>query len=190
MPLKSPSIGFQRVVLIGFRGSGKTTIGKELSRLLGWNYLSTDEWIEAHARCSIADFVKREGWPRFRRIEREAVRKLADECAAIIDCGGGVVEDASNMATLAKNALVVWVDAALEDIYQRLRQDRNRPLLSAKDLRTDIAENYRRREPLYRCHARVYVNTSENSSQECCGRILEELRRAEAQEQQRAASNS
>lgn len=184
MFLQSPPILFQRVVLIGFRGSGKTTIGRELARLLGWNYLSTDEWIEKQARCSIADFVKREGWPRFRRLEREAVQKLAGECQAIIDCGGGVVEEASNMATLEKNALVVWVDAALEDLYHRLRQNRNRPLLSAKDLRTDVAENYRRREPLYRRHARLYVNTSENPLPECCRRIVEELHRAEVQERE------
>lgn len=181
IPLKNQPTIFQRLVLVGFRGSGKTTLGKELARLLNWNYLSTDEWIEARAGCSIADFVKREGWPPLRRIEGEAVRKLSDVCEAVIDCGGGVVEDSSNMETLVKNALVVWVDAAFEDIYNRLRRERNRPLLNAKDLRTDVAENYRRREPLYRRHAQVYVNTSENPLEECCRRILEELRSAGVQ---------
>lgn len=189
-PLKSPPAIFQRLVLIGFRGSGKTTLGKELARLLGWNYLSTDEWIEARTGCSIADFVKREGWPRFRLIEREVIRETAETRQAVIDCGGGVVEDSSNMETLAKNALVAWVDAPLEDIYHRLRGERNRPLLSAKDLRADVAENYRRREPLYHRHAQVYVNTSENPVEECCRLILEELRRASVQAGQVAGAGA
>lgn len=171
-------ITIERLVLIGFRGSGKTTLARQLARLLNWNYLSTDDGIAARAGCSIADFVKKEGWPPFRLIEKEVIRETAEARQAVIDCGGGVVEDPSNMEILAKNALVVWVDAPVEDIYRRLREERNRPLLSAKDLRSDLAENYRRREPLYRRCARLYVNTAETPAEECCRRILEELRAA------------
>lgn len=169
------SLSNNRIVLIGFRGSGKTTIAKEISRQLGWKYISTDDLIEEGIQTTISDFVNREGWPSFRQRETAVIKKLQVVSEAVIDCGGGVVEDPQNMAYLEKNALIVWVDAALSDIVMRLQNDSNRPLLNQPDLVQDIEYNYRRREPLYRRYSHLYVNTSEENLIVICRKIRGKL---------------
>jgi shikimate kinase len=163
------------VVLIGFRGSGKTTIGKEISRMLQWEYVSTDALIEAEAGCSINEFVEKEGWQAFRRLETKVIEGLREKKNAVIDCGGGVVENSQNMALLTPNSLVVWVNAELAEIHRRLLKDADRPLLNQNDLRKDIEFNYRRREPFYRRHSRLYVNTSEDDLSVICRKITGKL---------------
>lgn len=173
--MEIPLSQLSRVVLIGFRGSGKTTVAKELSRQLGWEYISTDDLIEKRIQTTITDFVNREGWPSFRHQETAVIKKLQTVSEAVIDCGGGVVEDPRNMAYLEKNALVTWVDAALSDIILRLQNDNNRPLLNQPDLVQDIEYNYRRREPLYRRYSHLYANTSGEELAVICRRITEKL---------------
>lgn len=162
-------------MLIGFRGSGKTTVAKELAQKLGWKYISTDDLIEDRIQSTISDFVSKEGWPSFRFRETAVIKELQAVSEAVIDCGGGVVEDSQNMACLEKNALIVWVDATLNDILMRLQNDSNRPLLNQPDLVQDIEYNYRRREPLYRRYGHLYVNTSGEDLAVICRKITGEL---------------
>ena len=138
-------LGRERIVLIGFRGSGKSTLGRALAQRLGWDYLSTDKQIEANSGMTIPEIVAREGWPAFRRRERQIISGLRERIGAVIDCGGGVIEDAHNLAVLAPGSLVVWVDATPEVILQRLRAAGDRPLLNQESMEKDITENYRRR---------------------------------------------
>jgi shikimate kinase len=170
-----PSFQTTRIILIGFRGSGKTTIGKGISRLLNWVYISTDELIESEAGCSIIEFVEKEGWQTFRRLEAKVIEGLREKKNAVIDCGGGVVENSQNIEILTPGSLVVWVDAKMEDIHTRLNRDANRPLLNQKDLRKDIEFNYRRRQPLYRRYSHHYANTSEDNPGIICRKIIREL---------------
>ncbi|MEJ2635392.1 MAG: shikimate kinase, partial [Calditrichia bacterium] len=86
-----------QVILIGFRGTGKTAIGKRLAERLGLKYISTDEMIEQRTGMIIRDFVEQNGWDKFRDIERTAIEEVTDVLGAVIDCGGGVIEDAQNM---------------------------------------------------------------------------------------------
>ena len=164
-----------RIVLIGFRGVGKTTIAKQLSKALNWQRVSTDEMIEARIKMKIADFVKKEGWPSFRQIETEEAKKAAAIDNVIIDCGGGLVEDSQNMKILSRKSLTVWVDANLEDIYQRLKQNDDRPLLNQADLLEDIETNYRRREKLYRRYSSFYVNTSQEGLDSIYQKVLDQV---------------
>jgi shikimate kinase len=199
------------LVLIGFRGAGKSTLAQALSPALGkavtgasiaCSIISTDRQIEGRIGKPIAAFVAEYGWEEFRRVEREVIHdvmsspaqaassladRLADQLPAlsnshqllvlptIVDCGGGVVEDAATMQLLRQNALVVWVDAAVEDLIARLSTADNahRPLLNAGDMRSDIVENYARRKPLYARAAQLYVNTSASTSEEICRVICE-----------------
>lgn len=172
---ETPLPPITRVVLIGFRGSGKTTIGKEISRMLNWVYISTDELIEAETGCSISEFVEKEGWPAFRRLETKIIKALGVKTNVVIDSGGGMVENPENMDVLAPDSLVVWVDAGIEDIFVRLQSESNRPLLNQANLRQDIEYNYRRREPLYRFYSRLYVNTSESVLADICRKISGKL---------------
>lgn len=164
----------KNLVLIGFRGTGKSTLSQELSVRLRRKRISTDEVATERAGMSISDFVSQHGWAEFRRIETECIAALRGSENLIIDSGGGVVENPENMSFLGENSLIVWVHASLEDVLKRLMgnvHDAQRPLLSQGDFRTDITENYTRREPMYKRYAAFTVNTSTHTIEECCAAI-------------------
>ncbi len=166
----------QRVVLIGYRGSGKSTIAALLAEMLHLPMIQTDALIEASVGQSISDFVAANGWASFRKIESDIIAGLPSQQAVIVDCGGGVIESAENMQHLSKNAFVVWVDCAPDVILQRLTTAGNRPLLSESDPQTDILKNYRRRQPLYRQYAHLRVDTTHSTPFDIANSILEALR--------------
>ncbi len=153
-------IQLERIVLIGFRGAGKSRMARQLEARLGWRSLSTDELIESRINQSIRDFVAARGWSAFRKVESEVVTQVCRLKNVIIDTGGGVVERKMNMKKLLPNALVVWVDAPEAELIERLSKSNDRPLLSETDWKADVLQNYRRRAPLYRKYAHLYVNTA------------------------------
>lgn len=163
------------IILIGFRGTGKSTISALLAEKLGWKRLSTDELAAERCGMSIRDVVEQRGWAEFRRIEAECIREVVQEQKVVIDCGGGVVENEENMQLLAEHGVIVWIHAALEDVLARLtanEHDAQRPTLTAGASQTqDIIQNYQRRLPLYERYAALRVNTSEASSEECARAI-------------------
>ena len=164
----------KNLVLIGFRGTGKSTLSQELSVRLRRKRISTDEVATESAGMSISDFVSQHGWAEFRRIEAECIAALHGSENLIIDSGGGVVENPENMSYLGENSVIVWVHASLEDVLKRLMgnvHDAQRPLLSQGDFRTDITENYTRRVPMYKRYAAFTVNTSTHTIEECCAAI-------------------
>ncbi len=173
--MRSNQISIQKIVLIGFRGAGKTTLAHLLARELQWEYFSTDRAIEQSVNLSIPEIVARHGWDFFRQKEAEIIQQVASRKRIVIDCGGGVVENSRNMERLRPGALVVWVDAPLAELKQRLRQAGNRPLLNQPDFDRDVEENYRRRLPLYRNYANLRINTSEESPEGAISRILSRL---------------
>ncbi len=169
----------QRLVLIGFRGAGKTTLGTELASRLGLEYCSTDKLIEHRIGTSIAEFVTEHGWTEFRRIEHGVIQNLP-QTPVVIDCGGGVVESEANMQLLANNSVIVWIDTDVEDIVQRLSTADNahRPLLSTNsggDMRTDTLANYERRKPMYERWSQMRVNTSQQTLEHIIHTIAERL---------------
>lgn len=165
---------YERLVMIGFRCTGKSTLSKMLSAKLGLPVYSTDQLIEQISGMPIADFVHENGWERFREVESEAISKAVGHRNAIIDCGGGVIENEANMRQLCQDAFVIWVDASKEDIFSRMQQDNSRPLLSGNDLREDIQTNYDRREPLYRSYGMLRVDTSELEPEACANVVAAE----------------
>jgi len=164
-----------RVVLIGFRGAGKTTVARALAQRLRWTYVSTDARIEEIINRPIARYVKEKGWPAFRAVERDVLQEVAGKNQVVLDCGGGVVEDPGNMNRLLPHALIVWVDARLEDIIQRLESSGDRPLLTHPDLSRDVQINYHRRRPLYARYSHLRVDTSAQSVETAVEQILAHL---------------
>jgi len=168
---------YDRIVLIGFRGAGKSTLGILLSQRLGWDYISTDSQLEQQHHKTIAELVQESGWKKFREAEREIIKSLRNTIEAVIDCGGGIIEDPWNMKLLESHSLIIWVDADLNDLMERIQNDRiERPLLTQKDMLADIRENYQRRRPLYDKYADFSVNSSHNSPEQLYQLIQKKLR--------------
>lgn len=167
----------RRIVLIGFRGTGKSTLALHLAEQCALPRYSTDECIARDVGSTIREIVERNGWSAFREKESQIIKNLPIS-GVIIDCGGGVVEFPANKEYLRKNSLVVWVDASEQDIVQRLKADdlqksHQRPLLSASSLHDDIVANYRRRKPLYEEWSHVAVNTSKLAVNKCVEQIVQ-----------------
>lgn len=172
---KAEKYQIRRLVLIGYRGAGKTTVGKQLSEILGWKYISTDEMIIRKSGASIVSFVEKYGWKEFRNLEHEVIRQLEGETTCVIDCGGGVVEDGENMAMLGQQTLVVWIDAPLEIIKSRLSGDADRPPLSEADLISDLETHYQKRLELYQTYSDLRLDSSDRSVEEICREIISRL---------------
>jgi shikimate kinase len=171
------SENFKRIVLIGFRGVGKTTVGKKLSEMTNWKYISTDDLIKEATGQPISYLVETKGWKNFRKIENDVIQALRNETEVIIDCGGGVVENSDNVNLLLSNSLIVWIDAEISDIKERISQDDDRPLLSHYHLEDDILNNYKRRFPLYQFYAHICLNSSKDSVEELCQKIISYMKK-------------
>jgi shikimate kinase len=137
------------IVLVGFMGTGKTQVGKLLARKMEMKYISTDELIEDKERRSINEIFKRSGEPYFRRMEKEAVKKVAQLNRFIIDAGGGVVLDEENIECLKRNAKIICLTAAPEVILERTKRYHHRPLLNVEDPRAKVEELLAARAHLY-----------------------------------------
>lgn len=167
---------YKRIVIIGFRATGKSTIGKMLAEQLDWTYISTDKLVEDRANKSIADIVKDSGWEKFRDMEHKVILSASELTETVIDCGGGVVEDHSNMNYLKSESLIIWIDAKINDILNRISEDRHvRPLLTQDDMESDIKINYKDRQPLYEKYGDFCFSSSESSPEEICRLIQKQL---------------
>jgi len=164
-----------RIALVGYRGSGKSTIGKILAEKTGWELVCLDELIEKRAGKSIPEIVEQEGWERFRQLEREILKEVIKKDPAIFDLGGGVVEREENRKLIKENCFVVWLKASPEVLAERIKHSQNRPSLTGKDFLEEISEVLARREPLYQELAHLELNTEQKPPQELAEKILENL---------------
>ena len=118
------------IVMLGYRGTGKSVIGKILSKELRRKLYKIDDLVVQTAGKSIPEIVKQDGWPGFRKLESDIVSRIAGEAHdSIIDCGGGVVLDNQNMGLLKTVGKCVLLTASLSAIIKRIQKDQNRPAL-------------------------------------------------------------
>ena len=122
----------KNIVLIGYRGAGKTSTAMELSKLTGMNIISTDEEISKKVEMPIADFIDKNGWDEFRKAENEVIESLKDADGVIIDCGGGVVENENNIKLIKQNGVVFWLRAQVSVLADRIKDTKNRPSITGK----------------------------------------------------------
>lgn len=139
----------KNIVLIGMMGSGKSMIAKALAKHLNRPGISTDEMVEKQAGASIKEIVADKGWEHFRMLEHKAVEHACQQQGVIIDCGGGVVLNPQNLALLKKHGIIFYLDAPPSVLYQRLKNDTQRPLLAAPDPLAELTGIYQQRLPLY-----------------------------------------
>lgn len=163
------------VVLIGFMGCGKTSIGKELSRLLEMDFIDTDDLIVKNSGLYISEIFDDYGEIGFRKIEKETIEGLLDVNNSIISCGGGVVLDSCNMEILKLNGKVIWLKASPEELYERLRGTTNRPLLQDNITVPRLTEILKTRIELYNTYSDIHVDTDGKGIEDLALEIIDKL---------------
>lgn len=153
------------LVLIGYRGTGKSVVGKRLADDLGRPFYDTDRLVEEAAQRTIAQMVETQGWPFFRAREREVIEAVSARSGCIIAPGGGAVMDPTNVERLGKNGVFVLLTARANVLARRILGDRgseeNRPPLLNGDLYQEIETLLEKRMPTYRALAQFLVDTSD-----------------------------
>lgn len=136
--------------LVGFMGTGKTTVGRALAQRLGMQMIDVDAELERRAGMSIPEIFKAQGEPAFRAMEREFITTGHPETGCIVSCGGGLVVQPGMIEELRKRGVVVCLTARPETILARTQAHKNRPLLESDDPLARIRELLEKREPAYR----------------------------------------
>jgi shikimate kinase len=172
-PLMTP---VSRLILTGFMGAGKSTVGAILARDLGWRFIDLDDVIEASSQSSVADLFTNHGEAVFREWERHAVRQIGDYEQVVVALGGGAVEDESSRTLLLSTPgnILVFLDGELAELLARCTSEgRVRPLLSASE---SIAARHQRRLPYYR-KAHLTVDTTGLEPQAVANHVVLEIRK-------------
>ncbi|HSA88726.1 MAG TPA: shikimate kinase [Burkholderiales bacterium] len=165
----------RNLYLVGMMGAGKTTVGRMLARRLKLRFVDSDQEIEARCGVKIPVIFEIEGEAGFRAREAQAIAELARLDGIVLATGGGVVLAPENRRLLAERGTVVYLRATPEHLYERVRQDRNRPLLATGNPLARLRELYRERDPLYRGIADLVVDTGRQSAQLLARGLLEKL---------------
>ncbi len=147
---------------MGLPGSGKSTVGRQLARRLQLPFLDSDQVIEQRLGCSIRDYFEREGEARFRDLEEAVIEELS-RSGGVLSTGGGAVLRPANRRHLRERCQVVYLKSSPEELYRRLRHDRQRPLLQVADPLRKLRELYTARDPLYRETAHYVIETGRPS---------------------------
>ena len=154
------------IVLIGMRGSGKTTIGKLLAKRLGKQFIEMDELIVQRLGQSIPEIVNRYGWEKFRDVEEEITREVAGWDNVVNATGGGVVTREKNVLELKKKGKLVWLKANIDTLLRRIGNDQSRPSLTGRSQRGDMEAVLAERRPIYQRVADFIVDTEGKTPEE------------------------
>ncbi len=170
--LKRPS---GNIFLVGMMGAGKTTIGKLLARQMGKTFVDSDEEIQRRTGVTIPHIFDVEGEQGFRQREAVVIQEMVKHDNLVLATGGGVVLNADNRAELSRNGIVVYLKGTVPDLWQRMRHDRNRPLLRTPDPQARLKELYDFRDPLYSAIADLVVHSGKQSAQSLALKLQGEL---------------
>ncbi|MEW6157961.1 MAG: shikimate kinase [Verrucomicrobiota bacterium] len=172
-----PTRTLENIALIGFMGTGKSSVGQMVAGLLHFRFVDTDQMIEERAGKSIARIFAEEGEPRFREYEREVVAHLSTFRQCVIATGGGLAATEGNLDLLKKHALTICLWASPESIWRRVAHQNHRPLLQGPDPLEKIRELMAQRDPHYR-KADVLINTEMRSPKEVAQQVCLQYRLA------------
>lgn len=164
------------VVLIGYRGTGKSTIGKGLATRLGRILVSTDAEVVKLAGQAIPAIVERHGWEYFRDLEAKVCQELAGRNGLVIDTGGGAILRPRNVEVLKESGRLFWLTASVETIARRIGSDTQRPSLTGvKSFVDEIQDVLRERTPKYQAAADYVIETDGKSVMQVTNEILARL---------------
>ncbi|MGC8765227.1 MAG: shikimate kinase [Brevinematia bacterium] len=165
------------IYLTGYRGTGKTTLGKRLSKKLGMDFVDMDRMIEKKEKRSIEEIFFTSGEKYFREVEHRVLCELAERTNLIVSTGGGVVLLPENRKIIRSTGIVIYLTADEKTIYERIKDDKNRPPLTPKPLQEEIKSLLATREPLYEELADITLDTSLYNIKECIEKITEFLKK-------------
>lgn len=165
------------IALIGFMGAGKSSVGRLVAEQLGFTFLDTDELIEARVGKTITAIFEQEGEAAFRELERKVAVELEARTQTVISTGGGLPVNPDNLASLKRHAMLVYLWASPEKIWERVRDQTHRPLLKDANPLEKIRALVAAREPFYR-QADVLLNTELRSPREVAMQVIHQFRSA------------
>ena len=166
---------FNNIALIGFMGSGKSTIGRILSKKLGLLFIDIDKIIQISEGKSIGKIFRSCGEECFRKIETRVIKKIFLNKNCVFACGGGVIKSKENINVIRKNSIIIYLYISPDEAYLRLKEVKDRPLLEVKDRQGAIKKMIEDREILYQKNADVTVNNTDKKPGVAAGEIISKL---------------
>ena len=167
----APPAGPERVVLVGFMGAGKSTIGPLVAERLGWTFLDLDTRIEERTGRRIAELFRDRGEPAFRELERAAAQEAMRQARLVLAAGGGAFAQPATREALQKGSVTVWLRCDLPTILARVPADGRRPLAANRAIMQALLAE---REPSYQL-SEVVVDASEGTPEAVARQVLEKL---------------
>ena len=161
------------IVLIGYRGTGKSTLGRLIAARLGRELVSTDKEIVKRAQRTIPEIVARQGWDYFRDLESDICKELSSRDQLVIDTGGGAILRAQNVEVLKEKGTLFWLTASVETITKRIGNDIQRPSLTgSKSFVDEIQDVLLERTPIYQAAADHIIATDHRSTDQLVEMVL------------------
>lgn len=167
----------ENIVLVGFMGSGKSTVGRMLARQLRFRFLDTDKLVEEREHAAIPEIFEKHGEAHFRERETAALESLNGLQGHVLATGGGIVTVPANIALLRSLGLVVLLTADPEEIYRRVSRNSGRPLLQVEDPRRRVLDLMATRQPLYESAAHFQVDSTRLRHEDVTAKIMDEAHR-------------
>ncbi|CEG12194.1 Shikimate kinase [groundwater metagenome] len=159
------------IVLIGFRGTGKSTVGKILSKETGWKFISSDDEIENNYG-KISNLVSDKGWEYFRRLEEDVIGNITKEDKTIIATGGGVVMNSNNVQNLKKNGKFILLTASKENMINRIKNSDRPRLTTGTCIEEEVDKILNERMPVYLSIADYIIETSSLTPKDIAEKII------------------
>ncbi|MDP3482303.1 MAG: shikimate kinase AroK [Sulfuricella sp.] len=168
------------IFLVGLMGAGKTTVGKLIARHLNRPFVDSDHEIEKRTGVNIPLIFELEGEAGFRTREAAVIEELTGQKNIVLATGGGAILSQQNRDNLRRNGTVIYLRAKVEDLWQRTRHDKNRPLLQTADPQAKLKELFAQRDPLYCEIADIIVDSGAQSVHALVHQIEEQLKQLDA----------
>ena len=163
------------IALVGMPGCGKSTVGRQLARQLGWRFVDSDHEIERQIGGSIRTFFEQQGEVAFRDLEQQMIAKLTQQTEMVLATGGGAALREANRRALKAGCKVVYLRSRPQELFRRLRHDTQRPLLQVTDPLKRLRDLFHERDPLYRDAADFLIETGRPSVPNLVNMILMQL---------------
>lgn len=169
----------QSVVLIGFMGSGKSMVGRQVAGRLGYDFADSDTLVSVRAGMSIPEIFERHGEPWFRAAETRELERLTGRSGLVLATGGGVPTIPENIPILHRIGLIIWLTASNDVLWERVSRNKNRPLLHTEDPRATLEQLITARTPIYESIADQRIDSTHLRHWEAADAVIQALRNAD-----------